>query len=216
MKRCIETSGTRVLLIRHGQTEWNRTHRFQGRSDVPLNQTGRAQAHALGVALKDEPIKAMHSSPLIRAMETARLIKAFHEETPLFEEEDLVEMDLGDFDGMDAWHWAEQYPDLRKAWWKNPVSVKMPGGESIKEVQVRAINAVQRISRLYQPGSTLLICSHNFVNLAILCYALDISLDRLKDLQQGTAALNILYVQGDRIRVDVVDDQSHRQKQKKH
>ena len=64
----IKSSGTRILLIRHGETEWNRTHKFQGRSDVPLNQKGKDQGHALTLALKDGAITAIYSSPLTRAL----------------------------------------------------------------------------------------------------------------------------------------------------
>jgi broad specificity phosphatase PhoE len=216
MTESIKSSGTRILLIRHGETDWNRIHRFQGRSDVPLNQKGREQARALAVVLRHEPITAIYSSPLGRAIETARLIKMFHFSTPFFEEEALVEMDLGDFDGMEAKRWAAQFQDFRKAWQENPESVKMPGGESLKDVQTRAIDALERITNIYPPGSTLLICSHNFVNLTILCHALEISLNRFRDLQQDTAGISVLYKQGYRLWAEVVNDKSHLQKYKKY
>ena len=216
MAESIKSSGTRILLIRHGETDWNRIHRFQGRSDVPLNQKGREQARALAVALKHEPITAIYSSPLVRAIETARLIKMFHFSTPFFEEEALIEMDLGDFDGMESKRWAAQFQDFRKAWQENPESVKMPGGESLKDVQTRAIDALERITKIYPPGSTLLICSHNFVNLTILCHALKISLNRFRDLKQDTAGISVLYKQGYRLWAEVVNDRSHLQKYKEY
>jgi probable phosphoglycerate mutase len=205
----MESSSHRILLIRHGETDWNRIRRFQGRTDVPLNQTGRDQARALAVALKDETLKAIYSSPLIRAVEMARLIKTFHPSTPFFEEQGFIEMDLGDFDGMEARNWVEQYPNLCKLWQENPAAITMPGGESLKEVQVRAIDTLERITQLYPTESTLLISSHNFVNLTILCYALGISLDKIRDLRQETAALNILYKQGERFSVEVMNERSH-------
>jgi len=208
----ITSKGIRIFLIRHGETDWNRIRRFQGRSDLPLNQAGRDQARALALALKDESLMAMYSSPLSRAMETARLIKIFHTSTPLFEEEGLIEMDLGDFDGMEAQQWIHQYPNFQKAWLETPASVTMPGGENLQEVQARAIDTLERITRLYPSETTLLICSHNFVILTILCYALNISLTRFRDLRQGTAALNILYKQGERWWVKVVNERSHLQK----
>ena len=216
MAESIKSSGTRILLIRHGETDWNRIHRFQGRSDVPLNQKGSEQARALALALKHEPITAIYSSPLVRAIETARLIKMFHFSTPFFQEETLVEMDLGDFDGMEAKRWAAQFQDFRKAWQENPACVKMPGGESLKDVQIRAIDALERITNIYPSGSTLLICSHNFVNLAIVCHALEISLNRFRDLQQDTAGISVLYKQGHRLWAEVVNDRSHLQKHKEH
>jgi probable phosphoglycerate mutase len=208
----IESLGLRILLVRHGETDWNQTHRFQGRIDVPLNQEGKNQGHALGVALKDEPLIAIYSSPLLRAMETARLIKEFHPSVPLFEEEGLNEMDLGEFDGMEASYWSSNYQDFYKTWRSTPASLRMPGGESLQEVQIRAIDSLERITKLYPLGSNLLICSHNFVNRAILCYALKISLDRFREVQQETAALNVLYKQEGQFWVEVVNDVSHLKK----
>jgi broad specificity phosphatase PhoE len=207
-----EILATRIFLIRHGETEWNRIHRFQGRIDVPLNQKGKEQAHALTLALRDEALTAIYSSPLMRAVETARFIKVFHPSTPLFEEEGLVEMDLGEFDGMEAGVWAAQYQDFFKAWRNTPACIKMPGGESLQEVQIRAIDTVERISKLYPSGSTLLLCSHNFVNRTILCYALGIPLDRFRDFQQEPAALNVLLKKEGRLWVEIVNDISHIEK----
>jgi len=212
MANNIETSGMRILLIRHGETEWNRIRRFQGRSDLPLNQKGRDQGHALALALKDESITAIYSSPLIRAMETACLIKVFHPSVPLFEEEGLIEMDLGEFEGMEAERWAAQNRDFLKAWLETPASVRMPGGESLQEVQTRAIGTLERITKVYPSESTLLLCSHNFVNLTILCYALKVPIDRFRELRQGTAALNVLYKQGQQLLVKVVNECSHLRK----
>ena len=112
------------MLIRHGETEWNRLHRFQGRSDLPLNPKGNSQAYALALALKNETFSAIYSSPLVRAMETAWHIAKFHPSTPLFKESGLMEMDLGDFEGMKADQWAANHLDFRKTWEKNPVPWK--------------------------------------------------------------------------------------------
>jgi probable phosphoglycerate mutase len=199
----------RILIVRHGETEWNRLRRFQGRSDVPLNQKGKEQALALALALKKESFTAMYSSPLSRAMETAGFIKSFHPSIPLIPEEGLIEMDLGEFDGIGAKQWGAQYPDYRKAWQDNPSTVKMPGGESLKEVQIRALNTLKRITKPYVEGSTLLLCTHNFVISSILCHALEMPLDRFREIRQGTAALNIIHKQGERFRVDTVNERSH-------
>ncbi len=205
----MSSSATRILLVRHGETDWNRQRRFQGRSDIPLNQAGRDQAQALARALKSETLVAIHSSPLARARETASLIGAFHPGIPLFEEDDLIEMDLGEFDGVEAERWAARYPDFRKAWQEAPASVRMPGGESLSDVQARAITALARITARYPGGYSLLVSGHNFVNLSILCHALEIPLDRFRDLRQGNAALNVLYKEEEQLRVEVVNDRSH-------
>jgi broad specificity phosphatase PhoE len=145
-------------------------------------------------------------------METARSIKAFHPSTSLFEEEGLTEMDLGEFDGMQAEYWAAHYQDLFKKWRSSPAEFRMPSGESLQEVQMRAIGTLERITKLYPSGISLLFCSHNFVNRTILCFASGIPLDRFRDFQQDPAALNILYKNEGQLRVEVVNDISHLKK----
>jgi len=208
----MESSVIRIFLVRHGETDWNRARRFQGRSDIPLNEEGKNQARALALALKGEIFTALYTSPLLRAYETARLIGVFHPSAPLFTEAGLMEMDLGDFEGMEGRHWAEQYPDLRKSWQENPASVKIPGGESLAEVQARALEALGRILQPYhQDSCSLLICSHNFVTLTILCHTLGIPLNRFRELRQETAAFSILCRQGNRFYAEVVNERSHLQ-----
>lgn len=205
-------SGNRIILIRHGETEWNRLHRFQGRSDISLNLRGHDQARALALALKNETITVIYSSPLERAVETALHIRRFHPSTPLIKESELVEMDLGDFEGMEVQRWAAEHHDFRKIWKKNPAALAMPGGESLMDVQQRAVDTLDRISNLYAPDSTLLICSHNFVIVSLLCYASKISLDQFRELRQDTAALNIIYKDGADFQVVKVNDCRHLQK----
>jgi probable phosphoglycerate mutase len=197
------------VLVRHGETEWNRIHRFQGRSDQPLNKTGQEQADALAMALKNESFSAVYTSPLTRAMETALAIKVFHPSAPIFEEEGLIEMDLGDFDGMEGKKWITEYPDLRRIWQATPSKIAMPGGESLIEVQDRATEAVDRITGSYPSGSTLLLSSHNFVIITILCYATGIHLDQFRTLRQGTAAYNVLYKEGEILRAEIINELSH-------
>jgi probable phosphoglycerate mutase len=142
-------------------------------------------------------------------MEMAHRIRIFHPSAPLFAEEGFAEMDLGDFEGMEGHRWAEQYPDFRKAWQENPASVSMPGGESLREVQARALKTLGSITRLYPLECTLLLCSHNFVNLTILCYAMKIPLERIRELRQEPAALNVLYKRGEELWTEVVNECSH-------
>lgn len=207
-------NGIRIFLVRHGQTEWNRTGRFQGRSDVPLNDEGRKQVQALGLALKNESLTAIYASPLARARETAKSIGAWHPEIPIIEEEGFVEMELADFDGMDARKWMADHADFAKAWRDNPGCVRMPGtdGECLEDVQARALEALERIVRPYPAGSTLVICSHNFVILSILCRARNISLDQFRQLKQDTAAYSVICMQGAQYSVEIMNARSHLEK----
>ena len=199
----------RIILVRHGETEWNRLHLFQGRSDIPLNPKGHEQAQALASALKDEAINAIYSSPLQRALETAHHIGTLHPMAPLIKEPGLMEMDLGEFDGIQAQDWAKQYQDFRKTWEKNPATLPMPGGESLENVQQRAVAVLEKISRSHPSESTLLVCSHNFVIVSLLCFASKIPLDQFRKMRQDTAALNILHRQGTEFQVVKINDRNH-------
>ena len=205
----------RIYLVRHGETEWNKIRRFQGRSNLPLNHEGKKQARALALALKNTSLMAIYTSPLVRALQTARLIKDFHPSAPILEENGFIEMDLGEFDGMKVQDWAKQYPDTRKAWNENPASVKMPGGESLGEVQDRASKALERITQLHPPDDTILISSHNFVNLTILCDLLNIPLDRFRELRQENAAFNLICKKGGQLHVKLLNERSHLENQEK-
>jgi len=208
MQQDTEALKTRIYLARHGETEWNKIHRFQGRSDLPLNREGEKQARALAIALKEVEFTAIYSSPLSRALQTAQFVKEYHPSTPIFKEEGFLEMDLGEFDGMEAKHWIEQYPEFVKAWMNNPASSSMPGGESLEQVQVRALNSLGKIIRLYPSGATLLICGHNFVLLTILCHVLKIPLDRFRELKKGTASFSVICKEGNRFFAEVVNERA--------
>lgn len=201
----------RIILIRHGETEWNRLHRFQGRSDIPLNETGHMQARALAHALRNEDITAIYTSPLRRAVDTARHVARFHPSLTLLEDAGLLEMDLGDFEGMAGQKWATSYPQFRTQWESSPASLAMPGGESLADVQLRAVQTLTRISGNSLPGSTVVLCSHNFVIVALLCFAADISLDRFREMRQDTASLNVLFSDGRAWRLGTVNDRRHLQ-----
>jgi phosphoserine phosphatase len=204
-----KVSDTRIFLVRHGETEYNRTGRFQGRNDQPLNERGRRQAQALAEALQEEKFTAIYTSPLPRSLETAGFIRAFHPDVPLIEEPSLMEMDLGEFEGLEGRQWMEQNQVFVKAWTQNPASVRIPGGETLQEVQSRAVEALTGITARYNPGSTLLICSHSFVLSTILCHALQISLDRFREVKKGTASYSVLSLVEGRFHPEVINEQSH-------
>lgn len=201
MKDCT----ARILLIRHGETEWNRTHRFQGRTDTPLNETGIRQADAAALMLKQESLTAVYSSPLSRALETARRITAYHLLPPLIIEPGFIEMDLGEFDGMEAREWGRNNPDFMKSWWENPGKLKMPGGECLEEVQQRAVSALNRIVAELPQNSSILICSHNFVILSLLCHAKGLPLDGFRDLRQANGAMSTICIDKNRMSVTAMN-----------
>ena len=190
MKDPFTGSVLRIVLVRHGETEWNRAQRFQGQCDEDLNEKGRAQAEALALTLKEEPLQAIYSSPISRAIETAKAINRYHQ-APIQQRDGLMEMNLGEFDGLYPQDLMDKQPGFLKKWFEDPATVRMPNGESLAEVQARAWLVVEEIVNTFPEGS-ILICGHNFVNMMILCKILGMDITHFRRLRQSLGALNII------------------------
>lgn len=199
----------RLILVRHAQTDSNRDRLALGRADPPLNETGRAQSAALAEALAAEPLDAICSSPLRRARATAEAIAGRHPALHVREEPDLIEMDVGETDGLGFAEIRELYPDFMRDWLSERVaSVAMPGGESLQGVQDRAWRAVQRMIAECPDGSVLAV-SHNFVILALLCRAMDMDLSSFRRLRQDVAAYSIVDLRESRTVVVRLNETCH-------
>ncbi|HEY9833656.1 MAG TPA: histidine phosphatase family protein, partial [Stenomitos sp.] len=131
--------GLRLLLVRHGETEWNRVARFQGGIDVPLNENGRKQAQQAAEFLKDVPIDFAVSSPMLRPKETAELILKNHPHIQLELQEKLKEINHGLWEGKLESEIKQEYADLLHQWQIAPETVQMPEGENLQQVWDRAI-----------------------------------------------------------------------------
>ncbi len=135
---------TVLILIRHGETDWNVEGRYQGQADPSLNRRGITQAHSLAHALASNPPDLLYASPLRRALETAEILAAALK-LPLFTDPRLVEIHQGDWQGRLRGEIAASYPDLFKQWEEDPWKVTPPGGESLNAVQARVLTAVDEI-----------------------------------------------------------------------
>lgn len=197
----------RIVLVRHGETDWNRSQRFQGQSGVELNERGRAQAEALALSLREESLKAIYSSPITRAIETAKAINRYHRAS-IEQRDGLMEMNLGDFEGLHSRDLRNEQPEFLKKWLEDPASVRMPNGETLQEVQGRAWVVVEEIAKTYHEGSVLL-CGHNFVNLTILCKILGLEITHFRRLRQSLGAINIIERSRDLYYLVCINDTSH-------
>lgn len=148
---------TRLFLVRHGETDWNRERRIQGRTDIPLNDTGREQARATGRRLAARSWDGLFASPLIRARETAEIIGA---ELGLGEPvlvPAIVERDYGEAEGMDGAEVERRYPN----------GATVPGRESRADVADRVVPALEGLA-LAHPGQVLVVVSHGGAIRAVL------------------------------------------------
>ncbi len=155
----------RMLLIRHGQTSWNIERRFLGRTDIPLDAIGLDQAARLGRRLAGTPLAAVWTSPLSRARQTAAPLGG---DARL--EEGLVEMDMGELEGLSGSVFQQRYPDLVVAWRDEPHAVRLPGGEVLADVQARGLDALRRIAATVAPGETVAVVTHQLVLATVVCH----------------------------------------------
>lgn len=162
---------TELWLVRHGQTDWNLTGRWQGQaSDAPgLNETGKAQAFAVRDKLREGSFSAVYSSDLLRARQTAEAI-AEPLGLKVNLEPRLREMNLGAWEGMLSEAIEAQYPQEMAARAQDPYHVKAPNGESPREVAERVLAAVREIGDRHK-GESVVIVAHGVSLAVIICYA---------------------------------------------
>lgn len=146
---------TRILLARHGETEWNRLGRWQGHADPPLNDTGRQQAETLAAQLDDDGIASVYSSDLRRASETAGIV-ADRLGLTVTEEPALREIDVGSWSGLTREEVRERYPEGFARWLAGDIG---HDGETREQLADRVVGAVERIARAH-PDEHVLVVTH--------------------------------------------------------
>ncbi|MGQ9632156.1 MAG: histidine phosphatase family protein [bacterium] len=180
---------TKVFLVRHGETDWNREEVFRGRIDVPLNERGLAQARALGEALRSQKIEAIYSSPLSRALKTAEIVAEFQGDVEVRAERGFIDIDYGEWQGLPHEDVKGKYPELYEAWQDAPQTVRFPGGESLDAVQDRALAALGGVIRTNE-GRTVAVVAHRVVNKVLLCAILGLDSSHFWLIRQDTCAIN--------------------------
>jgi probable phosphoglycerate mutase len=181
---------TRIVLVRHGQTAWNRHPRFRGRADLPLDAFGLKQAKATGRYLVDcWPVEAVYASPMQRAMQTAEAIAEAHGLTAQ-SFEGLLDIDYGEWQGHSPDEVSKRYPDLLRAWKEEPQTVRIPGGEGLDDVRERVTSGLDEVLARH-PGQTVAMVGHTVVNRVLLCAVLGLGNDHFWRLEQETCAVNV-------------------------
>ncbi|MFA6414226.1 MAG: histidine phosphatase family protein [Syntrophales bacterium] len=194
-----------LILIRHGETIWNKEGKVQGFSDINLSDIGINQVQQLALSLKNHHIHSIYSSPLVRAHKTAQIINQYHN-TPIFLESGLMEMDHGDFEGYSFQELMACEKDFLRKWMSDPASVKMPKGESFIELQTRAWNVIEDITA---KQNNALIVSHNFTIASILCKIRNISLSEFRSVRVDNASRTVITFQNGSASIDVFNDRNH-------
>lgn len=165
-----------LLLIRHGETDWNRSGRVMGDQSIPLNQAGERQAKACAEVLSRTPITGIFTSPVLRAVQTAEILRQGHE-TPLQHIPELREIGVGDWINR---YWRDFAEDpAKRDWYTQPDVARPSGGETLREVQRRAVAAVEQVIKHPQDRPYVFV-SHGDVIRAILAHFLHLDLAMIR------------------------------------
>ncbi|WP_204102646.1 MULTISPECIES: histidine phosphatase family protein [Spirulina sp. CCY15215] len=190
----------RLLLVRHGETEWNRMSRFQGMMDIPLNETGKEQARKAAQYLKDVQIDFAVTSSLLRPKETAEIILEYHQSVPLALEDQFKEISHGLWEGKLESEIEAEFGELLQQWKDAPETVQMPEGENLQQVWDRAIAAWNKIVQTHSnpdEPKVILVSAHDAINKVIICYLLGLEPNSFWNIKQGNCAVSVIdYPQG--------------------
>ncbi len=157
----------KLIMVRHGETEWNKQGRFLGHWDIDLNSRGVAQARETAQAVIQWKHKAVYSSPLRRTMQVAEEISLLGG-APVVPTPGLMELGLGDLEGVTGEEMRLRWPEIYAAWRDHPEAVAMPGGESLAGLQERAWNSVLELEQDRSEDEYLILVSHNFAIRAVI------------------------------------------------
>ena len=186
---------TQIILVRHGETEWNVKEVFRGRIDIELNETGIKQAELLAEYLSGIKIDAVYSSPLRRALKTAEMIASYHkldvEIAP-----GLVDFDYGEWQSLAHQQVRDRYKELYAEWINSPDRVKMPDGESLNDVRERAMGVVSDVIAKYE--GTVVLVSHRVVNKVLICALLGLDNSHFWNIRQDTCGITTFTYQNGR------------------
>lgn len=186
--------GVRLLLVRHGETEWNRQTRFQGQIDIPLNENGKKQAQTAGEFLRHVSIDFAVSSSMLRPKETAELILQNHPSIKLELQDGLREISHGLWEGKLESEIEQEFPGELHRWRTEPANVQMPEGENLQQVWERSVASWQNIvqAALTKQLKTGLIVAHDATNKTLLCHVLGLPTKNFWNFRQGNGAVSVI------------------------
>jgi len=184
-----------IILARHGETEWNAGEVFRGRADIDLNETGRKQVKLLGEYLNETNVEAVYSSPLKRALNTAKAIAGHHhlvvEVTP-----HLNDLNFGEWEGQQVEEVKQKYPHPFELWASRPEKVRLPGGETLEEVRERAMKVVHGATISY--SSNVVLVTHRVVIKVLVCALLGLDNSHFWNVMVDTCGLTTFRYERDR------------------
>lgn len=196
-----------IILVRHGETDWNKNEVFRGRADVALNETGLRQAELEGKYLSGQKIDLVYSSPLQRAIKTSEAIARF-QKIEVNAVENLIDFDYGEWQGLTIAEVKEKYPELYQDWLDTPEQVRLPGGESLESVLNRAMPFLEDAVVRCGEGKIALV-SHRVVLKVIICALLGLDNSHFWNIRLDNGAVTRFVYDGDNVTLVAHNDTSY-------
>lgn len=193
--------------MRHGQTSWNQEGKYQGHSDISLNERGIKQGNLVAKRLAKEKISAIYSSDLLRAQQTAKAIAEYHGLSVITKPE-FREINFGIWEGLTYQEIMVDWSEILTAMYSKPGEIGPPQGESFQVVKQRVTRALQECVKEHQE-QTIVLVSHGGTMRVLLCAALGIGLDKMWSMRQDSSAINIIEYIDNRAVVSLVNDTWH-------
>jgi len=200
------TEKTELYLIRHGQTEWNKAHRFQGQLDSPLTTGGVRQVEALAKRLQSVPFDAIYSSDLSRAYQTAKIIAVPHGK-PIIKDRRLRERCYGIFEGLTRPEISDEYPEIYQAYKQDAFKFIIPGAESSEEIVERTMSCLNELAEKHL-RQRILIVSHGGIIGRFLRIVLGIPLQTSRQFRVANTGINIFTYRDERWRLETLGEVS--------
>ena len=188
---------SRIFLIRHGETNWNKEGRFQGQIDIPLNTNGKDQATKASKYLQEINFNKAFSSSMGRPFETAQIILQDKKDLNIKKIDELIEISHGLWEGKLEHEIKKRWPELLKKWHENPGEVVMPEGECIKDVSKRSVKAWEEICFTQKNKDLTLVVAHDAVNKTLICNLLGIDSSNIWMIKQGNGGITIVDIFND-------------------
>jgi len=198
---------TQFILVRHGQTGWNRQERFRGLADIDLNEVGAKQAEAVSYRVMQWKVDAVYSSPLKRAVSTAQSI-AGRFGLPVVTLDGIIDMNFGDWQGLTIEEVKNRYPEQFDFWLNSPHRLEIPGGETLDEVRQRAVTAINGLAKQHV-GQTIAMVTHRVVCKVLLLAFLGLDNSHFWQIAQDTTAVNAFEINKGEPTVTLINDTCH-------
>jgi len=181
--------------------------KYRGRTHLALNKTGRRQAEAVALNIKELPISAIYTSPLKRAVDTANILSK-HIGVPVQILGGLIDIDYGGWQGLSPREAVKQDSELYTKWLKRPHEVRFPDGESLGDVRARAVAAVEELVPKHN-NETVILVSHKVVGQVLLCAILGLDDSHFWQITQDVCAVNIFEIKDDMATITLLNDTCH-------